>query len=163
MVLIFSSSPTGFASVSPTDLAMVPIFRSLSIYRFDFQLLSTIGGAVWLLWTRNSVHVCILHLPLNRRTGTENICRFCSRLFFTVRMNNELKRSLIRDFQLQVYFINRFPLGPEYHIPFGSFRFFSQIRGDFRDWKFISGVNDTSDKREKCWGMHFFMIFFIFF
>jgi hypothetical protein len=32
--------------VSPTDLATVPIFRSLSIYRFDFQLLSTIGGAV---------------------------------------------------------------------------------------------------------------------
>ncbi len=69
----FQLIPTfGFASVSPPDLAtfLSPIFRSLSIYCFKFQLFSTFGSAVWLLWTRHSLHVCILHLPLNRRTGT---------------------------------------------------------------------------------------------
>ncbi len=36
-------------------------------------------------------------------------------------------------------------------IPLGPFRIFSKIRGDIREWMFISGVNDTCEKREKFW------------
>ncbi len=31
-------------------------------------------------------------------------------------------------------------------IPIGSFRLFSKIRRDNREWMFITGVNDTGDK-----------------
>jgi hypothetical protein len=31
-------------------------------------------------------------------------------------------------------------------MPLGSFRFFSKIRGDNREWMLFSGVNDTDDK-----------------
>ncbi len=30
--------------------------------------------------------------------------------------------------------------------PLGSFRLFSKIRQDIREWMFVSGVNDTGDK-----------------
>ncbi len=33
-----------------------------------------------------------------------------------------------------------------------SFQIFSKIRGDNREWMFISGVNDAGDKWEKFWG-----------
>ncbi len=36
-------------------------------------------------------------------------------------------------------------------IPLGSFRIFLKIRGDFREWMLISGVNDTGERREKFW------------
>ncbi len=58
-----------------------------------------------------------------------------------------LKGSLTRDFRLQVFFIN----GP-LSIPLGPFRIFSKIRGDIREWIFMSGVNDTGEKRVKFWG-----------
>ncbi len=45
-------------------------------------------------------------------------------------------------------------------IPWGPFRIFSKIRGDFREWMFISDVNDTCDKREKFWGINCLHIFF---
>ncbi len=32
-------------------------------------------------------------------------------------------------------------------IQLGSFRIFSKIRGDNREWMFVSGVNDTGEKR----------------
>jgi hypothetical protein len=31
-------------------------------------------------------------------------------------------------------------------MPLGSFRFFSKIRGDNREWMLFSRVNDTGDK-----------------
>jgi len=34
-------------------------------------------------------------------------------------------------------------------IPLGPFQIFSKIRGDIREWMFISVVNDTGEKREK--------------
>ncbi len=34
---------------------------------------------------------------------------------------------------------------------------FSKIRSDTREWMFISGVNDTGDKREQFWGLKFFI------
>ncbi len=40
-------------------------------------------------------------------------------------------------------------------IPLGRFRIFSKIRGDIREWMFISGVNDTGEKREKFWDKNF--------
>jgi hypothetical protein len=42
-------------------------------------------------------------------------------------------------------------------MPLGSFRFFSKIRGDNREWMLFSGVNETSDKREKFSGIIFFI------
>jgi hypothetical protein len=42
-------------------------------------------------------------------------------------------------------------------MPLGSFRFFSKIRGDNREWMLFSGVNDTGDKREKFSGIIFFI------
>ncbi len=36
-------------------------------------------------------------------------------------------------------------------IQLGPFQIFSKIRGDIREWMFISGVNDTGKKREKFW------------
>ncbi len=43
-------------------------------------------------------------------------------------------------------------------IPLGPFQFFSKIHRDFREWMFISGVNGTGDKWEKCWATHLFHI-----
>ncbi len=31
-------------------------------------------------------------------------------------------------------------------IPLGPFQIFSKIRGDIREWMFITGVNNTGDK-----------------
>ncbi len=43
-------------------------------------------------------------------------------------------------------------------VPLGPFRIFSKIRGDIRESMFISGVNDTGDKRGKFWGVNFLYI-----
>ncbi len=59
-----------------------------------------------------------------------------------------VKGSLTRDFRLQVFFHKSVSLGP-LSIPLGPFKFFSKILGDIREWMFISGVNDTGEKREK--------------
>jgi hypothetical protein len=40
----------------------------------------------------------------------------------------------------------------------GRFQIFSKIRGDIRVRMFISGVNDTGEKREKFWNIIFFHI-----
>ncbi len=40
-------------------------------------------------------------------------------------------------------------------ITLGSFRIFSKIRGDNREWMFITGVNDIGEKREKFWNKNF--------
>jgi hypothetical protein len=59
-----------------------------------------------------------------------------------------IKGSLTRDFRLQVFFrksVSPWPLS----MPLGSFRFFSKIRGDNRDWMLFSRVIDTGDKKEK--------------
>ncbi len=37
------------------------------------------------------------------------------------------------------------------NIPLGPFQIFLNIRRDIREWMFISGVNETSEKREKFW------------
>ncbi len=42
--------------------------------------------------------------------------------------------------------------------PLGPFQIFSKLRRDFREWMFITGVNDTGDKRENILAMHFFHI-----
>ncbi len=42
--------------------------------------------------------------------------------------------------------------------PLGPFHFFWKIPWDFREWMFITGVNDTGNKREKILFMHFFHI-----
>ncbi len=44
---------------------------------------------------------------------------------------------------------------PEYPI---RTRIFSKIRDDIREWMFISGVNDTGEKREKFWDIIFLNI-----
>jgi hypothetical protein len=41
-------------------------------------------------------------------------------------------------------------------MPLESFRFFSKIREDNREWMLLSSVNDTGDKREKFSGIIFF-------
>ncbi len=41
----------------------------------------------------------------------------------------------------------------------GPFQIFSKIRGDIREWMFISGVNNTSEKREKILKYIFFSMF----
>jgi hypothetical protein len=41
-------------------------------------------------------------------------------------------------------------------MPLGSFRFFSKIRGDNREWMLFSSVNGTGDKREKFSDIIFF-------
>ncbi len=45
----------------------------------------------------------------------------------------------------------------------GPFRIFSKIRGDIREWMFISGVNDTGEKREKFWNKIFIYLFIFIF
>ncbi len=48
------------------------------------------------------------------------------------------------------FFHKSVSLGP-LNIPIGPFQIFSKIRGDIREWMFISDVNDTGEKREKFW------------
>ncbi len=150
MVLIFRSLsiyrfnfqllPTfGFASVSPPDLATVPI-----PYQFIVLIFSSsrpLVSPVWVLRicqpipyqfivlifssSRPLVALCDSSGPgtafmsvsfISLSTGEQvqkTSADFFRDFIFTVRTNYELKRSLTRDFQLQVYFINRFPLGPE--------------------------------------------------
>ncbi len=54
------------------------------------------------------------------------------------------KGSLTRDFRLQVFLWISVPQGPKYSI--GAVLNFFEIRRDIREWIFIAGVNDTSDK-----------------
>jgi hypothetical protein len=56
-----------------------------------------------------------------------------------------LKRSLTRDFRLQVFVMDQSSLGPSTGIPLGPFRIFTKIRRDIRYFVF-TGVNDTGDK-----------------
>ncbi len=49
-------------------------------------------------------------------------------------------------FSTSVFFHESVYPGP-LSIPLGSFRLFSKIRRDNLEWMFISGVNDTGDKR----------------
>ncbi len=73
---------------------------------------------------------------------------------FLVLPHGLLKGSLSRDFRLQVFFINQCPSGPwVWH--WECFEF-SKIRGYNREWMFVSGVKDTCNKREKCFGIIFF-------
>ncbi len=37
-------------------------------------------------------------------------------------------------------------------ISLGPLQILSKIRADIREWKFISGVNETGNKRDKFWG-----------
>ncbi len=66
-----------------------------------------------------------------------------------------IKGSLTQDFRLQVFFINQCPPGP-WVCHWDCFDFFRKFAGDNREWMFVSGVNDTGDKREKFSGTIFF-------
>ncbi len=56
-------------------------------------------------------------------------------------------------FSFKFFSLISFP--PTLSIPLRPFRFFRKIRRDIREWMFISGVNDTGHKREKCWDIIF--------
>ncbi len=75
----------------------------------------------------------------------------CCQIFWLFWPEN-VKGSLTRDFGLQVFFINQCPPGP-----FWPFQIFLKICGDISVSMFISGVNNTRDKRGKCWGMLIFI------
>jgi hypothetical protein len=68
-----------------------------------------------------------------------------------------VKGSLTRDFRLQVFFLKSVSPGP-LSIPLGTFRMFSKIRRDFREWTLISGVNDMA-KKEKNFEIKFLNLF----
>ena len=68
-----------------------------------------------------------------------------------------IKRSLTRDFRLKVFFINQCPPGP--WVSQRAILNFFEIRWDIREWMFISGVNDTGEKRDKFWEKFFFSYF----
>ncbi len=57
---------------------------------------------------------------------------------------NDLKGTVSRDFLLLVFFMNQFPQPQS--IPFRPFRIFSKIRGDIRESRCTTGVNDTGGK-----------------
>ncbi len=65
------------------------------------------------------------------------MCEF----YFSVHELRVLKRSLTRDFRLQVFVIDQSSLGPSTGIPLGPFRIFTKIR-----YFVFTGVNDTGDK-----------------
>jgi hypothetical protein len=63
--------------------------------------------------------------------------------------NNAIKRVLkvtvSRDFLLLVFFMNQFPPQPK-SIQFRPFQIFSKIRGDIRESRCTTGINDTGGK-----------------
>jgi hypothetical protein len=74
-------------------------------------------------------------------------------IFKKAEVINKLKGSLTRDFFHKS--VSPAPLS----IPLGPFQIFSKIRGDICEWMFISGVNDTSEKRNIFWNKFFFKYF----
>ncbi len=80
-----------------------------------------------------------------------------------------LKGSLPRDFRLPVFSWISVPRAPNYFI-WAVLKFFSNSQR-YSEWKFITGanntwdklftgVNDSGDKREKCWGINFSYFFY---
>jgi hypothetical protein len=59
-----------------------------------------------------------------------------------------VKGTVSQDFLLLVFFLNQFPPPPPppQIIPFRPFRIFSKIRGDIRESRCTTGINDTSGK-----------------
>ena len=47
-------------------------------------------------------------------------------------------------FDFRFFYESESPRPPS--IPLGPFQIFSRIRGDIREWMFVSGVNDTGEK-----------------
>jgi hypothetical protein len=52
------------------------------------------------------------------------------------------KGTVSRDFLRLVFFMNQFPLPPQ-SIPFRPFQICSKIRGDIRESRCTTGINDT--------------------
>jgi hypothetical protein len=57
----------------------------------------------------------------------------------------KLKGTVSRDFLLLVFFMNQFP-PPSQSIPIRPFQIFSKIRGDIRESRCTTGINDTGGK-----------------
>ena len=57
-----------------------------------------------------------------------------------------VKGTVSQDFLLLVFFLNQFPPPPPQIIPFRPFRIFSKIRGDIRESRCTTGINDIGGK-----------------
>ncbi len=58
-----------------------------------------------------------------------------------------LKGTVLRDFRLQVFYMDQFPQAPDYTI--SAVSNFSKIHGDIRSSRCTTGVVDTSGKWKK--------------
>ncbi len=53
------------------------------------------------------------------------------------------------------FFLESVSRAPEY--PIEEIWIFMKIRWDIREWMPVTSVNDTGDRREKCWDIKFFI------
>jgi hypothetical protein len=102
----------------------------------------------------NAYTVCCSDFCGCLRILTENMLKGIYHRLITKQIHDP--SPLTRDFMTWDFFHKSVYPGP-LSIPLGPFRIFSKIRGDIREWMFISGVNDTGEKREKFWNRFFYI------
>ncbi len=103
--------------------------------------LAPLGCKNWIFWkTRNGSRTKSSDRP------------FLYRKWWNTHAGTSLKGVWHEIFSFTFFSWIIFPRTPEY--PIRTISIFSKVRGDIREWRFLSGVKDSVDKREK-WGIIF--------
>ncbi len=146
-----------YSTIHLLEIMHLSAFKSPLFYPSSQSYLSLVGGGgrgeiltncaeKALSWHLASPPYIFLHfklLPLNfvRAQIERSVGDFLSQV--RIRIEGFLKGSLTRDFPIQVFFMNLCSSGP-LSIPQGPFRIFTKIRGDIRNFVFITGVVSCS-------------------